>query len=81
MTPFWYRWPSIFTELLAGVLLASVVQVLPFFAWRLIVALWLSWVYETFIDARAGELGHNAFRDQVQRAGGILLGLLLWGLL
>lgn len=71
MTPFWYRWPSWLTEFLAGLLVASLVQVIPFaqggwrarvvgislLFWQIVAALFLSWFYETFLDANAGQIG------------------------
>lgn len=78
MKPFWYKWPSVVVELIAGVLLALFVQVVPWWFWRIVAALALSLVYEAFIDPNAGELYHDPYNDMAERAVGILLGLLLW---
>lgn len=75
---FWYRWPSWPTEILSGIVVAALVQVLPFLSWKIVVALWLSWVYETFLDPNAGQPGHKPLTDYTQRAVGIALGLWLW---
>jgi len=81
-TPFWYRWPSWLTEFVAGLLLATLVQVVRFvgwgIGWRLALAVLLSWVYEIFLDQNRHELGHDAWKDTTQRAVGIVAGLLLW---
>ncbi len=82
MTPFWYRWPSWLTEFVAGLLLATFVQVVRFvgwgIGWRFALAVLLSWVYEMFLDQNRHELGHDAVKDTTQRAVGIIVGLLLW---
>jgi len=78
---FWWSWPSWLVELIAGLVLASLVQVVPSIFWQLAAALFLSWVYETFLDPNAGVAGHNPGLDMYQRAAGIVLGVALWGLL
>lgn len=82
---FWYRWPSWLTELVAGLLLATVVQLARALVgaglvWQFLGALAGSLFYETFLDENAGKLGHNPLRDVAQRTVGIVAGLALWWL-
>lgn len=76
----WYFWPSWLVEMIAGLLLASVVQLLPPLSWQVTAAFFLSWFYETIIDQNAGKPWHSPLTDFSQRAAGIALGLLLWRL-
>lgn len=82
---FWYRWPSWVTEIAAGLLLATVVQLSRAFVgagvlWQFAGAMAGSLFYETFLDENRNQFGHNPLRDVAQRTVGIVLGLALWWL-
>lgn len=78
---FWYRWPSWLVELLAGLLVATLVQPIAPFLLRGLVALAMSVYYEVFLDPNAGKSWHHPWKDLAQRAVGIKLGLVAWWLI
>ncbi len=70
---FWYRWPSLVTELLSGILCASAAQVLPGLTLQLLAATALSATYEAYVDKNGW-----SWLDLGQRSLGIVVGLVGW---
>jgi len=73
---FYYSWPSWLVELGSGLVVASVVQPIPFLLLRIISAVLISVTYESVFDQNGW-----SWVDIGQRAAGMLTAFLLWGLI
>lgn len=92
MTPFWYAWPSIVTELLGGAALSAGLTGLVDFLLSgpdsLRIALILggfgsvvvSLLYESLVDSGRNQAYHRPWRDLLERALGQAIGLLVYWL-